>query len=361
MRFFKVISVFILGMLLSTTNIFASGGHEEEKEFDPGTFIIDHILDAYEWHIMTIGETHISVPTLIIVYGKTEETKGLHIFPSTKFHHGHSSYKGFKIETEGENAGKIVEVEEDGHTTKADAPLPLDLSITKTVIGIFISVIIMLWIFITVANYYRRREGQAPKGVQSLMEPLILFVRDDIAKPSIGKNYEKFLPYLLTIFFFIWINNMLGLIPVFPGGANVTGNIAVTAVLALFTFIITTINGNKNYWTHIVNAPGVPWWLKIPVPLMPIVEVIGVFTKPIVLMIRLFANITAGHIIMLGFFSLIFIFGNMHIAAGYGFSVISVAFTIFMTLLELLVAAIQAYVFTLLSALYFGMATEEHH
>ncbi len=169
------------------------------------------------------------------------------------------------------------------------------------------------------------------------------------------------MPFLLTVFFFIILNNLLGIIPFFPGGANVTGNIGVTGVLAAFTFIITTFSGNKNYWLHIVNAPGVPWWLKIPIPLMPLVEIMGVFTKPFVLMVRLFANISAGHIIILGFISLIFIFGEINAGAGYGVAVVSVAFSIFMDVLELLVAFIQAYVFTLLSALYFGMATEESH
>ena len=171
------------------------------------------------------------------------------------------------------------------------------------------------------------------------------------------------MPYLLTIFFFIFLNNILGLIPIFPGGANVTGNIAVTMVMAVFTFILTTVSGNKHYWIDIVNTPGVPWWLKLPIPLMPVVEIIGVITKPFVLMVRLFANMAAGHIITLGFISLIFIFGAMNVALGYGVSVGAVAFMIFMNLLELLVAFIQAYVFTLLSALYFGLATiePEHH
>lgn len=169
------------------------------------------------------------------------------------------------------------------------------------------------------------------------------------------------MPFLLTVFFFIWINNLLGLIPIFPGGANVTGNIAVTMVLALCTFVITTIKGNKNYWQHIFNTPGVPVWLKLPLPIMPLVEMIGIFTKPIVLMIRLFANITAGHIIGLGFLSLIFIFAGIHPILGYGVSILSILFMIFMTLLELLVAFIQAYVFTFLSAIYFGMAVEDHH
>ena len=258
--------------------------------------------------------------------------------------------------------GKIVKV-----TTGADgqevvnSELPLDLSITKTAFALLFSTILLSLIFISVASAYKRREGQAPSGLQSLLEPLILFVRDDIAKSSIGHHYEKFTPFLLTVFFFILINNLLGLIPIFPGGANVTGNIAVTGVLALFTFSLTTISGNKGYWKHIFNAPGVPWWLKLPIPLMPVVELVGVFTKPFVLMVRLFANITAGHIIILGFMSLIFIFGNMAPGAGYGASLVSVPFAIFMGLLEFLVAFIQAYVFTLLSAIYFGMATEESH
>ena len=333
--------------------------NNQKEKFEPGPFILEHIGDAHEWHIATIGKHHIKIPLLIIAYSKKQGK--LLTFCTTKFEHGHSAYKGIKIELEGKNKGKLVETNEDG-TTDEKAAMPWDFSITKDVLAIFFSVILILWIFIGIARMYKRRVGKSPKGLQSMLEVLIVFVRDDIAKPAIGDHkYEKYMPYLLTAFFFIFFNNLIGLIPIFPGGANVTGNIAVTMVLALFTFVITTINANKNYWLHIVNAPGVPWWLKIPIPLMPVVEIIGVFTKPFVLMVRLFANITAGHIIALGFFSLIFIFGNMNIFAGYGISVLSIAFTIFMTLLELLVAFIQAYVFTLLSALYFGMATEKAH
>ncbi|MCD4698478.1 MAG: F0F1 ATP synthase subunit A [Bacteroidales bacterium] len=326
------------------------GQRPEEESFNPGSMIIDHVIDAHEWHIMNIGETHISVPLpIILIYdGK------LDVFMSGKFHHGHDEYKGYKLETHGENKGKIVVVE--------TGELPLDLSITKNVFAMLFSMVLICIIFISIGRSYSRRKGQAPKGLQSFLEPLILFIRDDVVKPSIGeKKYEKYLPYLLTLFFFIFFNNLLGLVTIFPGGANLTGNIAVTGVMAVFTFIITTFSGNKNYWVHIINTPGVPWWLKIPVPLMPIVELMGVFTKPFVLMVRLFANITAGHIIVLGFMSLIFIFGNISSGIGYGVSAISVAFAVFMGLLELLVAFIQAYVFTLLSALYLGMATEEHH
>jgi F-type H+-transporting ATPase subunit a len=276
---------------------------------------------------------------------------------SSEFHHGHESYNGYFISKKDFNSGKIVKFDSHGNEVR---PV-LDISITKTVVAIFLSSFLIILIFISVAKSYKKTEGHAPKGLQSFLEPLIVFIRDDVAKAAIGKNYEKYTPYLLTIFFFILFNNLFGLIPFFPGGANVTGNIAVTGVMAAFTFIITTISGNKQYWMHIVNAPGVPWWLKIPIPLMPIVELMGIFTKPFVLMVRLFANISAGHIIILGFISLIFIFGEMNEALGYGVSIVSVGFSIFMNFLELLVAFIQAYVFTLLSALYFGMATEEAH
>ena len=321
-----------------------------EEEFNPGTMIVDHVVDAHEWHILTWGHTHVSVPLPVILY----HDGNLDVFLSSKFHHGHETYHGYKLELEGANKGKIV--------VEATGEKPLDFSITKNVFAMFISMILISIIFISIGKRYSKRKNEAPKGLQSLLEPLIIFIRDDVAKASIGeKKYEKYLPFLLTLFFFIFFNNLLGLIPIFPGGANLTGNIAITGVMAVFTFIITTVSGNKNYWVHIVNTPGVPWWLKIPVPLMPIVELMGVFTKPFVLMVRLFANITAGHIIVLGFMSLIFIFGNMQPAIGYGVSVVSIAFAVFMSLLELLVAFIQAYVFTLLSALYFGMATEEHH
>lgn len=327
---------------------------KEHAAFEPGKFIFDHIMDSHEWHIANIGETHLSVPLPIIVYSRKQET--LHVFMSSKFHHGHEAYNGLMLVD-----NKIIEVDENGQPLK-DAPAPLDFSITKNVLALFVSIFILLVLFLSLAKAYKKRPLEAPRKLQSWLEPLILFVRDDIARPAIGQHkYSRFMPFLLTIFFFIFINNLLGLVPIIPGGANLTGNIAVTMVLALFTFFITTFSANMAYWKHIVNAPGVPWWIKIPIPLMPVVELVGVFTKPFVLMVRLFANITAGHIIALGFFSLIFIFGNMSVYAGYGISVVSVAFAIFMSLLELLVAFIQAYVFTLLSAIYFGLATEEHH
>ncbi|HPR26625.1 F0F1 ATP synthase subunit A, partial [Lentimicrobium sp.] len=332
-------------------------GESHDEAFNAGHLIIDHIVDSHEWHIATIGHTHITIPLPVILIDQGK----LHVFSSSKFHHGHDAYKGFKIETErNANKGKIVKVIPGTMQTDTSASKPIDLSITKNVVGIFVSFLVLLFIFFSVAKAYKRNPGHAPKGIQSVLEPLILFIRDEVAKPSIGKHYEKFMPFLLTMFFFIFFTNLIGLIPVFPGGANVTGNIGVTLVLALFTFMMTSFSGNKSYWQHIFNAPGVPWWLKFPIPLFPIIEIIGVVVKPFVLMIRLFANITAGHIIVLGFISLIFVFSQISPMLGYGVSVVSVFFAIFISVLELLVAFIQAYVFTLLSALYFGMATEEH-
>ncbi len=352
-------SLFFAFLMMASIGLFATEAEEEnhgekKQEYNAGEAIIEHIVDSYSWHILDYKDHAVAIPLPIILI---DEGK-FYFFSSAKFEHGHASYKGFEIAHDGVKKGKIIKVNHDAH---AEQVAPLDFSITKNVTAIFISLFLICIIFISVAKSYKKREGKSPKGLQSMVEPLILFIRDDVAKASIGKNYEKYVPFLLTIFFFIFINNMLGLIPFFPGGANVTGSIAVTMVLALFTFFITTFSANKNYWMHIVNTPGVPWWLKFPIPLMPIVELIGVFTKPFVLMVRLFANITAGHIIVLGFISLIFIFGNMSTALGYGVSIFSVVFAVFMGLLELLVAFIQAYVFTLLSALYFGMATEEHH
>ena len=327
---------------------------EEQSKFKPGEFIMHHIYDAHEWHICKIGETHVCIPLLIIVHSKT---KGWNVFFSSKFNHGETSYKGFKLEKN----GKIVEVLNDGITVNQNAPLPLDLSITKNVAGIFFCLLLMLWIFVSAAKGSVKNRGKSPKGIQSAVEPIILFVRDDIAKPAIGeKQYEKFTPFLLTIFFFILIENLSGLIPIPPFGANITGNITVTMVLALFTFFVTTFSGNKHYWQEIFDSPTIPWWLKLPIPLVPIVEILGMLTKPLILMIRLFANMSSGHIIALGFFSLIFVFGEMSTGIGFGVSPLSVIFSIFMTMLDLLISVIQAYVFTLLSALYFGMATEEH-
>ncbi len=326
----------------------ASELHEEEDEFDPGTFILDHIADSHEWHIYTNKHGHhVSVYLLVIVYTKD---KGINIFSSKHLAHGHV-YEGFRIMEEGDHKGQIVEVDEEGNVI--EGKLPLDFSITKNITAMIIAALLLLWLFVSLARSYRRTGISAPKGIQGFLEPIVMFVRDDIAIPNIGEHkYEKYMPYLLTAFFFILINNLMGLVPVLPGGANVTGNIAVTMVLALFTFFITQFSGNKQYWGHIFNTPGVPFWLK---PIMIPVELIGMFSKPFALMVRLFANITAGHIIVLSLVSLIFIFKSLAVAP------VSILFVLFMDLLELLVAFLQAYVFTLLSALFIGLAVQEHH
>jgi len=328
-----------------------------EEKFNPGEMIMEHVVDNHEWHIARFGHLDICIPLPVLIICKGQ----FHSFWSSRFHNETQSYLGFTLSKKGANKGKIVTVQQE---MTGKGPAVYDFSITKTVLAIFLSGFFLIMIFVSVANRYKRNPNVAPHGLQNLLEPLILFIRDDVAKSSIGeKKYERYLPYLLTIFFFILFNNLVGIIPIFPGGANVTGNIAVTGVMAVFTLIITTINGNRHYWIDIINTPGVPWWLKLPVPLMPIVEIIGIITKPFVLMIRLFANMTAGHIIILSFISIIFIFGQISSALGIGVGIPTLLFMIFMDLLEILVAVIQAYVFTLLSALYFGLATiePEHH
>jgi len=287
--------------------------------------------------------------------------KGIEMFSSGNFinheTHEHQPYPG-KHYTYALHHNKVIVVDPiTGDEDEAATHSLIDFSITKNVVTIFIVLGLLCWMVISVARSYTRRAGQAPKGLQSFIEPLILFVRDDIAKASIGKKYERYVPYLLTIFFFIWIGNLMGLIPVI-GGANMTGNIAVTMTLALFTFIIVTISANSHYWRHVFAMPGVP--IGVLFILTPI-EILGVFLRPFVLMIRLFANITAGHIIALSFFSMIFIFGEMNAGVGWGVGVFSWAFVVFMTVLELLVCFLQAYVFTLLTAIYIGSAVEEGH
>jgi F-type H+-transporting ATPase subunit a len=313
---------------------------EKHEKFNAGELIVEHVADAHEWHIA--GHTAIALPVILYTPGE-----GITCFSSGKFEHGHASYKGYHYDKE----NNIVA--EDGHKF-------YDFSITKNVLTLFIVGALMLWIFLSVARIYSKRKTTAPKGFQNAIEMIIIFIRDEVVKVSIGeKKYMKYMPFLLTVFFFIWISNLLGLIPFFPGGANITGNIGVTMTLAVLTFIITMISSRKYYWHHVLWMPGVPALVKILI-LTPI-EILGVFLKPFVLMIRLFANILAGHIVALSFFSLIFIFGEMNAGVGYGVSIFSWAFTVFMFMLELLVAFLQAYVFTLLSAMYFGAALEEHN
>ncbi len=329
----------------------------KKEKFDAKEMIMHHVKDAHEFHIIDINDKPVSISLPIILI----TNNGLVTFMSSEFHHDDTGHH--VVEKDGMKFVKLhekiyqlnedansVAFDEEHHPTNASSPW--DLSITRNVFMMWVSVLVLLLIFVTAARTYKKSEGNVPTGIAGFVEPLIVFVRDEIARPMIGEHkYKKYMPYLLTIFFFIWINNIFGLIPIL-NGANLSGNIAFTMVLALFTFVITTFSGNKNYWKHIFWMPGVPVPMKLF--LMPI-ELIGIFTKPISLMIRLFANITAGHIIILALMSLIFIFESVLIAP------VSVAFSLFITVIEIVVTAIQAYIFTILSALYFGMATEEEH
>ena len=332
-----------------------------DEEFNATEYILEHVSDSHEWHIITNKQgEHVAVPLPVILYSKHS---GLHAFSSKKIAHGHN-HMGFEmghgtIQVENKDGelvelslnGKVIEVDEHGELVEAG--LPLDFSITKNVFMMMLSVIILLWVFLSLARSYKKMGISEPKGLAGFIEPVIVFIEEDVAIPNIGEErYYRYMPYLLTIFFFILLNNLMGLIPFFPFGANVTGNIALTMVLAVFTFIITTFSGNKSYWQHIFNTPGVPVWLA---PIMIPVEIIGMFTKPFALMVRLFANITAGHIIVLSLISMIFIFKSIFM------SVPSLVMVLFMDCIELLVAFLQAYIFTLLSALFIGLAMPEHH
>jgi len=329
----------------------ASKAHEEK--FDAGKMIMEHILDAHDWHLWGDHKNPVSIPLPIILY----TDKGLDVFMSSAFHHGEATVNGkydYKL-----NHGHIEVVNGAGEKDEAATAAIKDFSITKNVAALFISIILLLFIFLPIAKKYKANPNSAPSGLQSLLEPIILFIQDNVAIPNIGKKkYEKYMPFLLTVFFFILINNLMGLIPFFPGGANLTGNISVTLTLSAIVLIIVIVTSNKHYWQHILAMPGVP---KPVLLILTPIEILGFVIRPFVLMMRLFANITAGHIVILSFISLIFIFGSMSAAAGYGVSIFSMLLVVFMSLLELLVAFLQAYVFTLLSAIYFGSAIEEGH
>jgi len=316
------------------------------QEIDAKKIIFSHIGDSYGWHITTWGERKIGVPLPIIII---DHSNKLNLFLSSRIEEG-SVYKNFKIADSGKFAGKIVEVGKSGEITR-----PIDISLTKSAFALLLNSIILISIILFVARWYRRKPLMPPTGFVGAMEIFIMDINDNVIKPSIGENYHKFAPYLLTAFFFIFINNVMGLIPLFPAGANTTGNIAVTMVLALCTFFVVNISGTKQYWKETV-WPEVPLWMKVPLPLMPLIEIFSVFSKPFALMIRLFANIMAGHAIILSLTVLIFITVAMGPAVNTSMTVISVILSIFMNCLELLVAYIQAYVFTMLSAIFIGLS-----
>ncbi|MCP4521519.1 MAG: F0F1 ATP synthase subunit A [Cytophagales bacterium] len=325
---------------------------KEEKEFNATEMIMHHIKDAHDFHIA--GDLSLPLPIILFT------DNGLVTFLSSEFHHNDDGH--VVVSKNGANFVKVHEkiyqlnagvshAEFDAEHHIINGVSPLDFSITKNTFSLMLSAIILLVIFMSVASHYKKG-NQVPKGLASFVEPLIVFVRDEIVRPNIDpKKYERFLPYLLTIFFFVWLNNLLGLVPFFPGSANLTGNIAFTMTLAVLTLLVTNLSGTKDYWGHILWMPGVPLPLK---PILAVIELVGVLTKPFALMIRLFANISAGHIIILSLFSIIFIFKD---AAWAG---LSAPLALFMNILELLVAFLQAYVFTMLSALFIGQAVEEH-
>ncbi len=356
----SIFAVMVGLFLCAPVTLVASENNESQKEFDARKVIVDHVLDAYDWHLFDIGDKEFSIPLPVILIYEGR----FYIFSSARFDHGYASYKGFRIADDGARKGRAIRVLEDGVTPDPNASFIFDFSITKNVVAVFAASIILCLIFISVGKRYRNADpDHIPKGLPAFMEPLIFFVRDQIALLAIDReHYHKFMPYLLTVFFFILLNNLLGLVPFFPGGANVTGNISVTFVLAMFTFVTTHWFANKGYWQHMFNMPGVPMFLKLPIPILPVLEIVGAFIKPFTLMIRLFANITAGHMVILSLTSLIFVLGSVSIFLGYVISPITVLFLIFLNFLKILVAFLQAYIFTLFSAFFFGMAVpKEHH
>lgn len=318
---------------------------KEAPVFDANKVIFEHVLDAYEFHFFSYTgkdekEHHVSVPLPVILYSPQ---KGLSVFMSSKFHHGEHEVDGYRL------VGNRIEPVEEGVTV-------YDISLTRNVVQMLLALGVLVWMLVSIARKYSAGQGRktAPTGLQNAVEPVITFVRDEVAKPNLGHDYPRFLPYLLTLFFFILINNLFGMV---PGAANVTGNIAFTAVLGVISFIIISLNGSGHYWGHIFNPP-VPGAIK---PILVLVEVLGVFTKPFALIIRLFANMLAGHIIIICLVSLIFIFGGLSAAIGWGFSPVSIAFAVFIYLIEILVAFIQAFIFTNLTAVFIGQALETAH
>lgn len=354
-----IFSLFCLSLhVYSSASVTASAPEKKEK-VNIAEVAFEHILDAHSWHLWGEGHDALAIPLPVIL--KTES--GWLFFMSSAFHHDtHGAYVAeingmrfinyketiyYASETANSHGSYVTEELHNGKHEVVNA-MPLDLSVTKNVTQLFLAMGLLLYIFITMARSYAQHGiYTSPKGKQSVLEPLIVFVRDDIAKTNIGPRGERFVPYLLTVFFLILINNIFGLIPV---GANVTGNIAFTLVLAIITLIVTNINGNSHYWKHILLPKPFYLW-----PILMPIELVGIFTKPFALMIRLFANMTAGHIIVISLVGLIFVFESIWV------SPISVAFALFIDVLECLVALLQAYIFTLLTALFIGSAVADHN
>ena len=352
MRLLRYI-MFLLLLFPCCGALAAGSSHQEEKTVDVKKIIFDHVKDSYEWHITTVNDKHITLPLPIIIYSSRT---GWEVFLSSVFHDV-DEYRGFRISREGNYEGKIVELDAEGNEQR---PL-LDLSLTKTVVSVFIISFLLILIVVGTARWYRNRKpsDKAPRGFVGVMEMVIDMVVESVIKPNVGSRYKRYVSFLLTVFFMIFLTNLMGLLPIFPGGANVTGNISVAMALALCTFMAVNIFGNKEYYKE-VFWPDVPVWLKAPLPLMPIIELVGVVVKPFALTIRLFANILAGHTALLAFVSIIFVTMAVNKYIGSTMTVVSVFFTIFMNVLELLVAFIQAFVFTMLSSVFIGLSQPEH-
>ena len=352
------ITVFLLALLLWPGVSAASGEQENlvlaaqsdtSGELDMDEYLYGHVGDAYGWHITTVNGHPVTVHLPVIVRSKTT---GWHVFSSKHIEEG-EEYEGFRIAAKGEpNEGKLVE------ETAGGIVRPLDISITKNVFGLMVNSLVVVLLVLLGARWYRRHDAveEAPHGFAGIVEMLVTMIEDDIIKVCVGPDYKRYSPYLLTAFFFIFINNLMGIIPLFPGGANITGNIAITFTLAICTFLAVNLFGNKHYYKDIF-WPDVPVFLKA-IPLMPLIEIIGVFTKPFSLMIRLFANILAGHMMLLGVVAVVFLTAEMGVGLNSGMSVIAVLFGVFMDILELLVAFLQAYVFTMLSSVFIGLSRQ---
>ncbi|HQW12497.1 MAG TPA: F0F1 ATP synthase subunit A [Saprospiraceae bacterium] len=378
------------GLIIPAASLLAQEPHPDAasttmvaEEWKIENMIFEHINNSNEFHI--VG--HIAIPLPCILYSRED---GLTTFMSSALEHGHKAINRYVlvegvvkrvkslefpagevavdgVTTEERNGAELSSVSYQGKSYEMESASTLgqntsffDFSISKVVFTMILASIFLIWLFTSVAKAYEKRKGMAPTGKQNLMEVMVNFIIDEVAKPMLGDRYMRFLPFLLTIFFFILTLNLFGLIPFMPFGANVTGNIAVTMTLAVITFILVNINGNGAYWKHIFWMPGIPIAMKL---FLAPIELLGIFIKPISLMIRLFANITAGHIIILSLVGLIFVFGKMGASIGGATAgaFIAVPFTLFMNLIELIVALIQAFIFTILAASYLGAATEEVH
>lgn len=354
LRIFKILLICIISVFASSNYALASADkHGEDEVINPKEIIFEHLGDGYGWEAPF--NHHVRIPLPIIV----KASDGFHIFMSSKVADG-KTYKDGDIEFKiaGKDSpykGKIVEIS-DGKEIKPS----IDISITKNVAAIFIAIIVVVGLMLWLASYHRRNPYKAPRRGLGAVEALMSFVYDSVIKSTLKENAKRFAPYLLSVFFFIFVMNLLGLVVVFPGGANLTGNIAVTLVLAIFTFLITNLFGTKHYWKEIF-WPDVPLWLKFPLPIMPLIEIFGMFTKPAALTVRLFANMMGGHMIVIVLTLLIFIFAAVNPIAGGATTVVSVLFSIFMLLIDVLVSFIQAYVFTMLSTIFISLAQEREH